>query len=1177
MMQPRFIHLHLHTEYSLVDSTIRIGKLIERCAQLGMPAVAVTDQSNLFSLVKFYRAAEKAGVKAIIGADLWLEGDGLKQPARLTVLCQDRIGYLNLSRLVSRAYLEGHQGDRVSIQPEWLRAANAGLIVLAGRDSDIGQALLEGRHDDAHLDLRGWQACFGDRYYLELSRIGHPQEAEFEAAALALAQRLDCPLVASNNVCFLDADDFESHEARVCIATGRVLADPRRPHNYSVEQYLKTQAQMVELFADLPGALENTVQIAQRCTLTLEFGRYHLPQFPTPEGHDLDSWIADEARRGLARRLENQAVAPGLQRADYEARLETELAVICKMGFPGYFLIVADFINWAKHNDIPVGPGRGSGAGSVVAWSLRITDLDPLAYGLLFERFLNPEHVSMPDFDVDFCMDKRDRVIDYVAQKYGRDHVSQIITYGTMAAKAVVRDCGRVLGMGYGFVDSIAKLIPNVLGICLDDVLGRSKKAQEKPELVSQELLRRCEEEDEVRDLIDLALKLEDLTRNAGKHAGGVVIAPEPLTEYSPLFAEPPGKGETGRSIVTQFDKDDVEAVGLVKFDFLGLRTLTIIDWAVKAINRVRQERGETPLDISQIPLDDRAVYTLFGNAQTVAVFQFESGGMQRLLKDARPDRFEDLIALVSLYRPGPMELIPSFCKRKHGEEPIDYPDPRVEPILRETYGIMVYQEQVMQMAQIIGGYSLGGADLLRRAMGKKKAEEMAKHAVIFEEGAAKNGLDAETAKHVFALMEKFAGYGFNKSHAAAYALVSYQTAWLKTHYPAPFMAAVLSADMDNTDKVVGFLNECRSLGLSVQVPHVNTSSYPFEAIDARTLRHGLGAIKGVGAGVCQEITRLRESDGPYRDLFDFCQRLGPRVNRRVHEILIVAGALDGLGPNRATMKAHLPEILRAVEQMARDQEAGQVDLFGSSSQAQTPVLPAFEPLPDWPLLERLEAEHEALGHYVSGHPLDSVRAWIAGIISCTLDGVDTLREQTRRQRGHDNKVLLAGQIVAVNRRNEDRVFAALEDGHGRLEMVVSAEALQDVDSLLSPKNLVLVEGNLQEDRFNGGTLLRLRRAWTIEDYCTHHGQRLHLSLDSNAPGLDVALLEALAPWRNGPARLSFEILTATARGALDGPTELNLRTPLILLETLQALPGVASVKLQLARPTRPQTDLREA
>src|SRR5687768_2820491 len=614
-MSPRFVHLHLHSEYSLTDSTIRIPDLVGRCAALGMPAVAVTDTSNLFALVKFHKAAEGAGVKPIAGADLYLAGDG-GAPSRLTLLCQNRDGYLALSRLISRAFLEGHAGDYVAIEPEWLYRDNAGLIAIAGRESALGALLAGGRAGQVECVRAEWRAAFPDRLYLELTRTGRDGEEDFNAAAVTLATRHDLPLIASNDVRFLSRDDFDAHEARVCIATGRVLDDPKRPRDYSREQYLKSPAEMAVLFSDVPEALENTVELAMRCSLELALGTYYLPQFPVPDGHTLDSWIRKEAHDGLDGRLARMATAEGFTAADYRARLDTELDVIGAMGFPGYFLIVADFINWAKRNDIPVGPGRGSGAGSLVAYALGITDLDPIRYDLLFERFLNPERVSMPDFDIDFCMDRRDEVIDYVAQKYGRDRVSQIITYGTMAAKAAVRDCGRVLGHPYGFVDSIAKCIPNTLGVTLDDALGLSDAARRNSDLASSELIARYRSEEDVRDLVDLARDLEDLTRNAGKHAGGVVIAPTPLTDFSPLFAEHVAKGETAKSVVTQFDKDDVEAVGLVKFDFLGLRTLTIIDWAVKAINQRRKRADVPPLEILALPLDDPDTYALLSKGQ---------------------------------------------------------------------------------------------------------------------------------------------------------------------------------------------------------------------------------------------------------------------------------------------------------------------------------------------------------------------------------------------------------------------------------------------------------------------------------------------------------------------------------------------------------------------------------
>ncbi|HJU26825.1 MAG TPA: DNA polymerase III subunit alpha, partial [Rhodanobacteraceae bacterium] len=994
-MPIRYIHPRLHSEYSLRDSLIRLPEkpehgdpakaprpnLISRAVELQMPALALTDDSNLFALIKFYRAAEYAGIKPIAGCDLWVADpvDG-QRPHRLTVLCENRTGYLNLSRLVSRAWREGQRGGHALVDPRWLEAADEGLIALAGRESELGHLLLAGRDEDARAHLDHLRGVFDQRLYLELTRTRRDGEEAFNARALHLAADLDLPVVASNDVRFLDADDFEAHEARVCIQQGQQLSDPRRAREYSPEQWLKPGDAMAALFADLPEALENSVELAKRCNLELSFGKYYLPAYPVPGKHTLESWIRESAREGLHKRLNAHGLTPGFSREAYEDRLNSELETIVRMGFAGYFLIVADFIGWAKRHDIPVGPGRGSGAGSLVAWSLGITDLDPLRFELLFERFLNPERVSMPDFDIDFCMEGRDRVIDYVADAYGRDQVSQIITYGTMAAKAVLRDCGRVLGMPYGQVDGIAKLIPRMpLDLTLEDALGRSAKSRKEPDRIVRDFCDLYEGDEEARTLIDLALKLEGITRNAGKHAGGVVIAPSALTDFAPLYCETGGGG-----VVTQFDKDDVEAVGLVKFDFLGLRTLTIIDWAVKAINA---KRGDVePLGIDALPLDDRAVYDLFARADTVAIFQFEGGGMQRLLKDARPDRFEDLIALNALFRPGPMDLIPSYVARKHGREPVEYPDPRVEPILKETYGIMVYQEQVMQMAQIVGGYTLGGADLLRRAMGKKVPAEMAKQRTIFRDGAVANGLDARKADAIFDQMEKFAGYGFNKSHAAAYSLVAYQTAWLKTHYPAEFMAATMSAEMDNTDKVVQFLGDARAHAIDILPPDVNASAYKFIAIDERTIRYGLGAIKGVGRAVCESIVAERERTGAFRDLADFCARIDPgKLNKRVLEALIQSGAMDGLAANRATLMAQLPEAARAAEQHLRDRAAGQNDMFGAVASASEAPAIHIPDQPDWTLERKLAGERATLGHYLSGHPTDPWREVLAQLANCPI------------------------------------------------------------------------------------------------------------------------------------------------------------------------------------------------
>jgi len=1166
-MSAGFVHLHVHSEYSLTDSTIRVGELVEACVRAEMPAVALTDQANLFALVKFYKAAESAGIKPIAGSDLWIaDAQDRNRPQRITVLCQNREGYLNLSRLLTRAYAENRHGDHALVDPAWLDSTSGGLIALLGQGSDVGQSLLGGRDEAAHSRAEWWRERFPERLYFEVARTQRAHEETFLAQTLDLAARLDLPIVASNDVRFLAREDFEAHEARVCIHAGRVLADPKRPRDYSPEQYLKSPAEMTALFADLPELIENALELGKRCNLELSFGTYFLPAFPVPAEHTLDSFIRSLSREGLERRLIAYPVAAGFTREDYDRRLETEIDVIVQMGFPGYFLIVADFINWAKQNDIPVGPGRGSGAGSLVAYALGITDLDPLQYGLLFERFLNPERVSMPDFDVDFCMDGRDRVIDYVGRKYGRDRVSQIITYGTMAAKAVLRDTGRVLGMPYGQVDRIAKLIPKMpLDLALEDALGRSDKSRKEPDRIVAEFKALYESDEEVTELVDLALKLEDLTRNAGKHAGGVVIAPGPLSDYAPLFSESGGEG-----LVTQFDKDDVETVGLVKFDFLGLRTLTIIDWAVKAINVRRAQQGESALDLAHLPLDDKKVFDLLKQARTVAVFQFESRGMQGMLKDAKPDRFEDIIALGALYRPGPMDLIPSYCRRKHGTEPIDYPDPRVEPVLKETYGIMVYQEQVMQMAQIVGGYSLGGADLLRRAMGKKKAEEMAKHRVVFREGAALNGVEQRKADAVFDTMEKFAGYGFNKSHAAAYALISYQTAWLKAHYPAEFMAAVLSSDMDNTDKVVNFLGEARALGLSVRPPDINASVYMFEATDAKTVQYGLGALKGVGRGAVENIVEARHRDGAFADLGDFCRRIdAQKLNKRVLEALILSGSMDALAKNRASLFVQLPECVRAAEQQARDADAGQFSMFGAASA--TPHKIVLAEVDEWPVAQRLAGERDTLGHYLSGHPTDAWRDLITEIASCPIGEIDKHYTPKKANAGGNEwrnryadlpTFTLAGSVIAIRKQGDSRAFVTVEDFSGKFEAVLYRESWVEYGPLLTRDAILVFEGGLSIDEFSGGYQLRVNAVSTIEVACERRARVLRLKLNGVNGEFVQKLEHVLAAYRGGttPVRLSYH--NAGGQAEIELGTEWRVRASADLRKRLQSLDGVLSAEL---------------
>ncbi len=1100
-MSRLFVHLHLHTEYSIVDGLVRVEPLIQAVAQARMPAVAVTDQSSLFAMVKFYKAAEGAGVKPVVGAEVWVRARQCPaRRARLVLLVKDAAGYRNLSELLTRAYIEGQEGGMPHLEREWLDEANGGLIALSGaQEGDVGQALLAGNEGLAAEFADQWQLWFGDRYYIELQRTGRAQEAEYLPAALHLAARAGIPVVATNDVRFLAAEDYEAHEARVCIHEGRTLADPRRPRRYSQQQYLRSADEMAALFADIPEALSNAVHIAERCNLELTLGKYHLPAFPVPGGGEVGDWLRAEAQRGLEARLpallDADAQDFAERRRPYDERLRREVEVINRMGFAGYFLIVADFIRWAKNSHIPVGPGRGSGAGSLVAYSLGITELDPLRYDLLFERFLNPERISMPDFDVDFCMDRRDEVIRYVAERYGRDHVSQIITHGTMAAKAVVRDVGRVLGLPYGFVDQVAKLIP----FALDMTLARA--LEEEPQLKE-----RYGNEEEIRTLIDLAMKLEGVTRNAGKHAGGVVIAPCALTDFMPLYCE-----QGGGTPVTQLDMGDVEAIGLVKFDFLGLRTLTIIDWAMQDVNRARGASGEPALDVTRLPLDDAGTYALFAQANTTAIFQFESRGMRDMLKRARPDRFEDIIALVALYRPGPMDLIPDFIERKHGRQKVAYLDRRLQPILGPTYGIMVYQEQVMQIAQAIGGYTLGGADLLRRAMGKKKPEEMAQHRGIFVEGAKANGVEGHTAHELFDLMEKFAGYGFNKSHAAAYALVAYQTAWLKAHYGAQFMAAVLSSDMDDIDKVRELIKDCRRMGITMLPPSVNSCRYRFTVADATTIRYGLGAIKGAGESATEAIVQEREQGGVYSDLFDLCRRVDKRVNRRVLEALTRAGALDGLGPSRASILASLDLALQLSQQEDRARDAGMADLFGAATAAQGELAPAvnFVQAPEPPVRERLLAEKAVLGWSPGGHLIDEFAAEVARLDVAPLA---SLKAGRRRVAG-----IVDDMRVRPSRRGR-MAIVVLDDGTASTEVTVYSELLQSAGEALSRNELVVMEGEYGEDRYSGELGLVAEKIWSLEQARREFARAVMLRLE---PG----------DFRNGLVRELQEIFDGATRG----------------------------------------------
>ncbi|WP_339058209.1 DNA polymerase III subunit alpha [Candidatus Regiella endosymbiont of Tuberolachnus salignus] len=1158
MTDPRFIHLRVHSDYSMIDGLAKTSALVKKAASLGMPALAITDFTNLCGLIKFYSSAQAAGIKPIIGADFYLQskllGDDL---AQLTILARNQQGYQNLTLLISKAYQRGYGASGPFIDRDWLITHSEGLILLSGgRSGDVGKFMLRGNQAQMLECLAFYQQYFADNYYLELIRTGRPDEENYLRDAIALASQHDIPVVATNDVRFIDASDFDAHEIRVAIHDGATLADTKRPKNYSPQQFMRSEQEMCELFSDIPEALTNSIEIAKRCNLSIRLGEYFLPQFPTG-AMSTEDFFAEKAQLGLEERL--AFLFPDVntkkqRRAAYDERLNVEIKVINQMGFAGYFLIVMEFIQWSKDNGIPVGPGRGSGAGSLVAYALKITDIDPLAFDLLFERFLNPERISMPDFDIDFCMEKRDQVIEHVANIYGRDAVSQIITFGTMAAKAVIRDVGRVLGHPYGFVDRIAKLIPLDVGMTL-----------EKAFAAEPQLAELYQADEEVKALIDMARKLEGVTRNAGKHAGGVVIAPTKITDFSPLYCDAEGKNP-----VTQFDKNDVEYAGLVKFDFLGLRTLTIINWTLVMINAQRASKGLPSIDITTIPLDDKKSFALLQRAETTAVFQLESKGMKDLIKRLKPDCFEDIIALVALFRPGPLQsgMVDNFIDRKHGREALSYPDIQwqhelLKPVLEPTYGIILYQEQVMQIAQVLSGYSLGGADMLRRAMGKKDPVEMAKQRSIFENGAKQQGIDGELAIKIFDLVEKFAGYGFNKSHSAAYALVSYQTLWLKAHYPAEFMAGVMTADMDNTDKLVGMVDECIRMGLKVLLPDINSGSYHFNVNDDGEIVYGLGAIKGVGEGPITAILNARNLDGYFKDLFDLCARTETKkLNRRILEKLILSGAFDRLGPHRASLMHSLEAALKAADQHAKAEAIGQKDMFGVLTGTPEQVEHSYANIAPWQQQIVLEGERETLGLYLTGHPitqyLKELERYSGGI---------RLKDLHVTERGKTTTVaglVIAARVIVTKRGNRIGI-CTLDDRSGRLEVMLFTETLEKYQHLLEKDRILIATGQVSVDDFNGGLKMNVREVIDINQAREKHACGLAISLMHNKINDQFLnrLRQLLQPHCSGtiPVHIYYQCSDARAKLRL-GATWRITPTERLLID-LRTLIGDTQVELE--------------
>ncbi|WP_276922120.1 DNA polymerase III subunit alpha [Frischella perrara] len=1159
MSDPKFIHLHVHSDFSMLDGMAKTDALVKQTVAMNMPALAITDFSNLCGLVKFYGSALSKGIKPIIGADLKIHDVERDEFYDITVLAANNEGYHNLTLLISHAYQRGYVGDGPVVDKEWLIKYKTGLIILVSYRSDIGLGVIRDNQAMIMESIQFYQTHFADACYLELIRTGRENEELFVKQALKLAEQYDLPVVATNDVRFLSASDFEAHEIRVAIHDGDTLDDPKRPKKYSLQQYFRSESEMVELFSDIPESLINSVEIAKRCNVSIRLGEYFLPQFPTGE-MTTEDFLIHKAQQGLEERLQFLFPDPDIRQANrhkYDERLAIELDVINQMGFPGYFLIVMEFIQWSKDNSVPVGPGRGSGAGSLVAYALKITDLDPLEFDLLFERFLNPERVSMPDFDVDFCMDKRDLVIDHVAEMYGRDAVSQIITFGTMAAKAVIRDVGRVLGHPYGFVDRISKLIPPDPGMTL------AKAFEAEPRLL--ELYNNNED---VKGLIDIARQLEGVTRNAGKHAGGVVISPTKITDFAPIYCD-----SEGHHPVTQFDKNDVEYAGLVKFDFLGLRTLTIIDWAISMINERLQREGKPPVDINRIPLDDQASFDLLLNAETTAVFQLESRGMKDLIRRLKPDCFEDMIALVALFRPGPLQsgMVDNFIDRKHGLEEVSYPDSQyqhesLKPILEPTYGIILYQEQVMQIAQTLAGYTLGGADLLRRAMGKKKPEEMAKQRSVFKEGAEKQGVNGELSMKIFDLVEKFAGYGFNKSHSAAYALVSYQTLWLKTHFPAEFMAAVMTADMDNTDKIVGLVDECLRMGIKVNPPDINSGLYHFHVNDKGEIVYGIGAIKGVGEGPIEAIVEARNKQGKqgyFRNIFELCAKTDiKKLNRRVLEKLTMAGAFDKIGPHRAAILHSINDAIQAADQHAKAQDIGQEDMFGVLAEEPEQVEYAYGNVPKMPEQILLDGEREALGLYLTGHP---VTQYLKELSRYT----NGARISEATPTGWGKMATFAGLVITARIRltkkgNRIGLFT-LDDRSGRIEVMVFGETLEKFEHHIVQDKILIVTGQVSTDDFNGGVKLAAREIVELSEAREKYVKGLGISLrDSEVNRLFLQQLQKnVEPHRNGVIPVNVYYQTDQARARIQFGTTWRVTPNDNLLISLKSLLGNERVELE--------------
>tara|TARA_B100001559_G_scaffold139784_1_gene117390 strand:- start:5997 stop:9431 length:3435 start_codon:yes stop_codon:yes gene_type:complete len=1136
MNNPSFVHLDVNTEYTLGRSTIRQDQLIDACIEMGMPAFGVTEHNNLFSAYKLYKSSQKKGVKYIIGSTVTIFDKKERTKSKLSLLCENEVGYKNLCALITQSYTKGLKNNEPVIDSKWLDGQTEGLIAISSYNSGYFQQSKSSDLTISSEKVITLQKLFPERLFISISRMGIAHEEKINQSMIDLSSNCNIPIVAVNNPIFIEKDDFISLDARVCIDQGTILEDERRSKDYTSEQYFKSSVEMADLFADIPEALSNTIVIAEMCNFGFGNTEHVLPDFKTPDEYSIDEYLEQESKKGLQKILSDDIE----NHTAYKKRLGDEIKIIKKTGFAGYFLIVADFVKWSRDQNIPVGPGRGSGPGSLVAYSLGITDIDPIEHDLIFERFLNPERISMPDFDIDFCVNGRDRVIDYVNEKYGDEKVSQIITYGTLSARAVVRDVGRILGYPYGMVDRVAKMIPFEIGITLNDALKKSNELAEK-----------YEEDDDIQAIIDLSLNLEGLVRNAGTHAGGVVIAPSNLSDFMPLF-----KVDDEEGTVTQFDKDDAESIGLIKFDFLGLKTLTVIQNTVELINF----SADSPINIKDILLDDKVTYKLLSSARTIGIFQLESPGMRDLIERMQPSRFEDIVALVALFRPGPLQsgMVDDFIERKKGGEAkiIDYLHPSLEPILRPTYGVIVYQEQVMQIAQKLSNYTQGSADILRKAMGKKIPEEMAKQKDIFIQGAIENSIPEASARRIFELIEKFAGYGFNKSHSVSYALIAYQTAYLKAHYPTEFFAASLTYDMENTDKLIRIKEDCESFEIEVKPPCINHSAYEFSVWKQDEIRYALGAIKGIGRSISEAIYKERKQNGEFKTIFDFCSRLSSeKPSKRTLEALVKCGAMDAFGENRSTLLNSIQIALSYSNKLNHEQSAGQTNLFYSENDEDR-NLPDLRRKKELQVDEKLGFEYATLGFYFSGHPFDAYRNDCKHFTRYNISSLKRMLDSKKRESyGNNNSVIdLAGLVSDVKRRGNNLAFK-IDDGTAMIEGIVFGEKMESLKGFIMNNQLLFLRGKLRFDSYADMWQLVIEEATPLEEMISNKAKKLVIRCDPNFN--PKKLQNILKPHTPGNCSVQLNYLSDVSQTKMKFSDEWKVNPTKQLRETLAEELGI--------------------